>query len=107
MTDYGSDKSTQDADSDFIRRLVQDDTITGTAVKHLFKGKQFVDKYIYDTDKVFRPDYMSFAKRRHDDIRHDYSPADNPSFGDLKDYEHGPPAEKYQKKISLTRYTRG
>ena len=98
--DYGSDKSTKEADSDFIQRLEQDDTITGTAVKHLFKGKQFVDKYIYDTDKVFRPDYMPPTKRRHDDIETDFNPADNPQFGDLKEYEDGPPAHKYQKKTN-------
>ena len=62
--DYGSHKSTKDADSEFIERLEQDDTITGTAVKHLFKGKQFVDKYIYDTDKIFRPDYMPPIKKQ-------------------------------------------
>ena len=95
--DYGSDKSTKEADSDFIQRLEQDDSITGTAVKHLFKGKQFVDKYIYDTDKVFRPDHMLFAKRRYDDIRHYYSPANNPTFGQLGDVEKGPSPHKYQK----------
>ena len=86
-----------------LYRLEQDDTITGTAVKHLFKGKQFVDKYIYDTDKIFRPDYMPPTKKQktHHDIELDYSQADNPSFGDLKDYEHGPPAAKYQKTAHL------
>ena len=68
--DYGSSKSTKDADSDFIQRLKQDDTVTGTAVKHLFKGKQFVDKYIYDTDRVFRPDYMPPTKKTKDTSRH-------------------------------------
>ena len=104
--DYGSDKSTKEADSDFIQRLEQDDTITGTAVKHLFKGKQFVDKYIYDTDKVFRPDYMPPTKRQKTyhhtdtDINLDFSPADDPQFGNLKEYEDGPPAHKYKKKTN-------
>ena len=99
--DYGSDKTTKDADSDFIQRLEQDDTITGTAVKHLFKGKQFVDKYIYDTDKVFRPDYMPPIKRQKThhhtdtDINLDFSPADDPNFGSLKDVESGPSPHQY------------